>query len=242
MLAVVGLARGTLRPGLRPRDWAVVALLGLFGTTLFQSLLVTGVHRTAPGDAALLVAMSPVLAAPLARLLYGEPITPRRMAGIALGFLGVALIVTRGSRETSTLLGDLLCLGASLAWALYTVFGKTLLTRATPLTVTTWAALIGILPLLPFGMPGLHDVRWSELSMGQWLLLAYLSGGTIAIGNLLWYVALARVATSRVVGFSFLVPLIAATIAILAGQEILTLPFALGAAAVLGGVALAHRE
>ena len=40
--------------------------------------------------------MSPVLAALLARLLYGEPIGARRMGGIALGFLGVALIVMRG--------------------------------------------------------------------------------------------------------------------------------------------------
>jgi drug/metabolite transporter (DMT)-like permease len=238
----VGLARGALRSASRRRDWGAVGLLGLLGTTLFQSLLVTGVHRTSPGHAALLVALSPVLAVPLARLLYGEPITARRMTGMALGLLGVALIVVRESKESSTTLGDFLCLGASLSWALYTVVGKPLLTRTTPLAVTTWAALIGILPLLPFGVPGLHEVRWSELSMGRWILLAYLSAGTIALGNLLWYVALARAATSRVVGFSFLVPLIAATIAILAGQEVLTVSFVLGAAAVLAGVGLAHGD
>jgi drug/metabolite transporter (DMT)-like permease len=148
----VGLARGALRSAFRRRDWGAVGLLGLLGTTLFLSLLVTGVHRTSPGHAALLVALSPVLAVPLARLLYGEPITARRMTGMALGLLGVALIVVRG------------------------------------------------------------------------------------------YVALARAATSRVVGVSFLVPLIAATIAILAGQEVLTVSFVLGAAAVLAGVGLAHGD
>ena len=48
-----------------------------------------------------------------------------------------------------------------------------------------------------------------------------------------WYVALARTATSRVVGFSFLIPLIATTIAVLAGQETLSLGLVLGALAVL---------
>ena len=82
---------------------------------------------------------------------------------------------------------------------------------------------------------------WSGLSVGRWLLLAYLSAGTIALANLLWYVALARTATARVVAFSFLVPVIATVIAVLAGQETLSPSFALGAVAVLGGVAVTQR-
>jgi drug/metabolite transporter (DMT)-like permease len=43
------------------------------------------------------------------------------------------------------------------------------------------------------------------------------------------------------VGFFFLIPLIATTIAVLAGQETLSPSLVLGALAVLGGVALAHQ-
>ena len=75
---------------------------------------------------------------------------------------------------------------------------------------------------------------------GQWLLLAYLSAGTIALANLLWY-ACWLAPPPPASRLSFLVPLIATTIAVLAGQEAFTLSLALGAAAVLGGVALAHR-
>jgi drug/metabolite transporter (DMT)-like permease len=134
-----------------------------------------------------------------------------------------------------------LSLGASLSWALYTVLGKPVLARATPLAVTTWATLIGVIPMLPFGAPGLREVRWSALTPGRWLLLAYLSAGTIALANLLWYMALARTATARVVAFSFLIPLIATALAVQTGQETLTASLVLGAAAVLCGVALAHR-
>jgi drug/metabolite transporter (DMT)-like permease len=241
VLAAVGLATGALRAALTPRDWGVVVLLGLFGNTLFHSLLVLGVHRTSPGHAAILVALSPVLAALLARGLHGEPVGRRRAIGIALGFVGVALIVLRGSHSAASLLGDALSLGASLSWAIYTVVGKPLLARATPLAVTTWATLLGALPLLALGLPGLRAVRWAALAPGEWLLLVYLSAGTIALANLLWYVALARTATSRVVAFSFLVPLVATTIAVLAGQETLSPAFVGGAVAVLGGVALAHQ-
>jgi drug/metabolite transporter (DMT)-like permease len=241
ILGVVGLLTGGLRADLRPRDWGVVVLLGLLGNTLFHTLMVSAVHHTAPSHAAILVALSPVLAALLARLLFREPLGPRRLGGIALGFAGVAVIVTRGAQGPSSLLGDLLSLGASLSWALYTVVGKPVLTRATPLAVTTWAAIIGVIPMLPLGAPGLREVRWSALTPGRWLLIAYLSAGTIALANLLWYMALARTATARVVAFSFLIPLIATGIAVLAGQETLTPSLVLGAAAVLCGVAFAHR-
>ena len=182
-----------------------------------------------------------VLATLLAGVSYGESLGARRLGGIALGFAGVAVIVTRGHPGTSSALGDLLTLGASLSWALYTVVGKPVLARATPLAVTAWASLAGAIPLLPLGLPGLHEVRWGALTAGQWLLLAYLSAGTIALGNLLWYVALSRPATARVGVFSFLVPVIATAIAVLAGQETLTASLALGAAAVLCGVALTRR-
>jgi drug/metabolite transporter (DMT)-like permease len=219
----------------------MIVLLGLLGNALFHSLLVAGIHRTSSGHAALLVALSPVLAALLARVLLAEPLGAHRLAGIALGFAGVTLIVTRESLGAASTRGDLLSLGASLSWALYTVVGKPVLARATPLAVTTWATLFGVIPMLPFGVPGLREVRWGALTAGQWLLLLYLSAGTIAVANLLWYMALARTTTARVVVFSFMIPVIAMTIAILAGQESLTPSLALGTAAVLSGVALTRR-
>jgi drug/metabolite transporter (DMT)-like permease len=241
VLVGAALAAGALRPALRARDWRRVVLLGLLGNTLFHVLMVTGVHHTSPAHAAVLVALSPIFAALLARFLLGEPLGAHQLGGIGLAFVGVAVIVTRGGDGAASWRGDLLSLGASLSWALYTVVGKPVLARATPLVVTTWATVFGAIPLLPLGFAGLREVQWTALSMERWLLLAYLSAGTIALANLLWYWALARTATARVVAFSYLIPVLAAAIAVAAGQDTFTASLALGAAAVLGGVALAHR-
>ena len=241
VLLAVAWPSGALRVALRPRDWGLVVLLALLGNTLFHALLVTGVHRTSAAHGAVLVALSPVFAVLLARVLLGEPLGARRLGGIGLAMAGVVTIVTRADAGTASWQGDLLSLGASLAWALYTVIGKPVLARASPLAVTTWATFLGALPLLPLGLPGLREVRWSELSLGRWLLVGYLSAGTIAVANLLWYWALARTATARVVAFSYLIPVLATTIAVAAGQEALSPSLALGALAVLGGVALVQR-
>jgi drug/metabolite transporter (DMT)-like permease len=218
-----------------------VVLLGLTGNTLFHLLIVTGVHHTSAGHAAILVALSPLFAALLARLFLGERLSARRLGGIGLALAGVALIVTRGGGGTSWWQGDLVSVGTSLTWALYTVIGKPVLARASPLAVTGWAAAIGAIPLLPLGLPGLEAVHWRALTLSEWLLLVYLSAGTIALANVLWYWALARAATARVVAFSYLIPVVATAIAVAVGQEALSASLAVGAAAVLGGVALAQR-
>jgi drug/metabolite transporter (DMT)-like permease len=241
LLVAVAWLAGALRPALDLRDWGRVLLLALFGNTFFHMFVITGVHHTSPAHAAILVALSPLFAALLARLFLGEPLGERRLGGIGLAFVGVLLIVTRSGAGAASWLGDLLSLGASLSWALYTVIGKPMLARATPLAVTAWATALGALPLWPLGLSGLGTVRWSELSGARWLLIVYLSAATIALANLLWYWALARWATARVVVFSYLIPLVATAIAVAAGQEALTASFVVGAAAVLGGVALAQR-
>lgn len=241
VLSAAAWAGGALRPAFTPRDWVLVVLLGLLGTTAFHVLVVSGVHHTSPAHAAILVALSPLFAALLARLLLGERLSARRLGGIGLAFAGVALIMTRAGGGSASWLGDLLSLGASLTWALYTVVGKPLLARATPLAVTTWAGILGALPLVPIGLPGLAEVRWSALTLPRWLLILYLSAGTIALANLLWYWALARWATVRVVAFSNLIPLVATAIAVATGQEALSPALGLGTVAVLCGVAVAQR-
>jgi drug/metabolite transporter (DMT)-like permease len=242
-LAAAGVGRRDAAPR-RRGDWWRMAGLGVVGNGLFQLCLVHGVHRTSPAHAALLVALSPIFAALLAALLLGERLPPRRIVGIGIAFAGVALIVSHGGGPASgpTWLGDLLSLGAALTWALYSVAGKPLLARRSAFEVTTWAMVFGALPLLPLGLPELARVPWSQLSLGTWALLVYLSVGTLAVANLIWYWALARAATTRVVAFSYLNPVVAAVIAVALGQEVPTATLAAGALAVLTGVALTQLD
>ena len=79
---------------------------------------------------------------------------------------------------------------------------------------------------------------WPSLGPGTWLLLAYLSVGTIVVAYVLWYWALARTSTARVLAYSYLTPVIAAAISIAVGQDAPSLALAVGALAVVAGVAL----
>jgi len=180
-----------------PAEWATLVLLGLVGNTLFQLGMVGGLRFTTPAHSALMIALNPVFTALLARVWLGERLTARRALGIGLAFGGVAVILAPGAGPAAdaTLLGDLLSLGAAVAWAVYSVAGKPLLATRPSLEVTTLAMVIGAVPLLPVGLPGLLRVPWVDLGLGTWALLGYLSVVSLVVAYLLWYWALARAAT-----------------------------------------------
>jgi len=242
-LALLGITLALGVRGPRPtwRDVRTLVLLGLSGTTVFQLCLVGGVFFTTPSHTALMITLSPIFAALLAWIWLGERLSGIGALGILLALGGVVLIITRGSGlGGGALVGDLIGLGAAAAWAVYSVIGKPLIARRPPLEVSALTLLIGAIPLLVLGFPDLLAVRWSALSPGTWLLLAYLSFGSIGAGYTIWYWALARAATTRVVVFTYLTPVVAVLVSVTAGQEPMTGVLAAGALAVIGGVIVAQ--
>jgi drug/metabolite transporter (DMT)-like permease len=229
-------------PRLEPREWGTIVLLGLTGGTAFQLCLVGGLYYTTPAHSALMVALSPVFTALLAWAWLGERPGARRGAGILVAFGGVVLILARGADLASggSLVGDLLSLGGGLAWAVYSVAGKPLLARYRAFDVAALATVVGAAPLLVVGLPSLAAVPWGALGPGMWLLLGYLSVISLVVASLLWFWALARAATARVVVFSYLTPVVAATISLAVGYEVLTPTLVVGALVVVAGVSLAQ--
>jgi drug/metabolite transporter (DMT)-like permease len=75
------------------RDAAVFAVLGVANNALYLGLGYTGLKTVSAGLGGLIVSANPIFTAMLAALLLGETLTWRKVSGLALGILGVALIV-----------------------------------------------------------------------------------------------------------------------------------------------------
>src|SRR5689334_22720541 len=129
---------------------AALALLGFVGTTLNQGLFLAGLRRSIAAHGALLYAATPTVVLLIALARGQERASPRRTAGIALAFGGVAyLLLGRGlTFDPRWLLGDALIFLAVIAWAVYTTRGKELIARLGALRVTAWASLFGTLCFL----------------------------------------------------------------------------------------------
>ena len=114
-----------------PRDiglWAAIIVMALFNNVLPFSLLAWGQKEIASGLAAILNATTPLFTAVLAgAFLPDERMTPSKVAGIALGVIGVMVmvgsdIVSHG--DNARMMAILACIAAALSYAVAAIFGR----------------------------------------------------------------------------------------------------------------------
>ena len=166
-------------------------------------------------------------------VLAGDRIPAARWLGAGIAFLGLMTLLWPTGAAAPPLTGAALMLAAAVGWGCYSLLGRG---SRDPLAVTAGAFLLALAPaLLVLGLaPGQID--------GPGVALALVSGAvTSGLGYALWYSLLPRLAPSVAAVVQLTVPVIAALAGALLLGETPGLRFALAAALVLGGVAVAIR-
>jgi len=151
-------------------QWSRLALLAFFNITCWNMLVAFGVALIPSGRAAILAYTMPVWAIPLSVWLLGERITPRKLVGLALGLVALALLLGEGLASLGAApLGSLMVLGAALTWALGTVLQKRFPVRMPAGAYTAWIMLLGGVPIFagmlafedPGALRGVSPQAWS---------------------------------------------------------------------------------
>lgn len=244
LLTAVLVARGE-RP-LPPRgQLGSLAKMGFVGVAFHQTLQAYALTLTSAVNAGWLVGLTPLWSALFAAWTLRERFGRWKLTGLALGFVGALLVVTRGQGLAALALpstrGDLLILASTLNWALYSVLGRATLRALGPTRATAGAMLLGWLMLLPAVA---WSGAWSEfgrLDKTGWTALLFLGLAASGLGYLFWYGALARIETSRVAAFLYLEPLVTlAAAAAWLGEPVSASTLA-GGALLIAGVVLVQR-
>ncbi len=238
---VVLLVSGGL-PAVSRRDLARIAVAGLLVVSVYHLSLNLGEERTTSGTAAVIIGTAPGMTLGLAIVLGLERFSAWRAAGLGLAFSGVVVVVTLGSGQEISLenaKGPLLVLLAPLSFALYNVIAKPLVGRIDAAAVSSAANLFGTLALLPLLRPSSVD-HARALGAWDWALLLYLGLICTLFAYTAWGMALRRLDASRAVAYLYGVPVLAVAIGALTLGEKVTVWLVLGAALVVGGVAVAQ--
>lgn len=231
-----------IAPGLLP------ALVGLGATGVFayNYCFFEGLKTVPASRAALIVAANPVGIALLARLCFNERLTPSKIAGITVCLCGAAVVISHG--DPSALLagrvgsGELVIVGCVASWSAYSVLGKFVMGRLTPLASVTFSCLIGAALLLPFALAEGLPRQAAALSWTGWASVAYLGVLGTGLGFVWFYQGIQAIGASRAGVFINFVPVSAALMGTLLLGEPLEASLFAGGALVLCGVALTNRR
>ncbi len=228
---------------LPPGSMTRLVVLGVVGNTLYQLAFMLGLDRTTATNSALILSTVPTIVAVMAGALGLERITPRMWCGIALGTLGVGLVIaTRGvGFSAGTLTGDLLTVLAVACWAGYTLGLRMLPARVSPLRVTTITTLTGTPGLLLVGLPDMLRLDWAAIPAATWGALGYATLLSLVVAYLLWNRSVQAVGGTRTAIYMCVTPLIAAVGAwFLLGERAHPLQ-GVGAVMIVAGVLMTRR-
>jgi drug/metabolite transporter (DMT)-like permease len=168
------------------------------------------------------------------------------LCGCAIALVGEGVIIavrTGGNDGPATLGGDLLVLAAALAVSSGYVSGALLVPRGVSSATTTyWGVILGALVLAPLGLGLVAGGHVPHADARSWAAVLFLAVMVSIVAYIGWYWALARGGIMRMAPLMFLQPISGLVLAALVLGERLTPALAVGAAAVLGGVAIARRE
>ncbi len=162
--------------------WGKVVTLAFFNIAAWNGLVLFGLQQLPAGRSAILAYTMPIWTLLFSLALLHEPLSGRKIAGLVLGMIGMALLLGDDVRHFQrTPAAALLILGAAIAWALGTVLLRKWKLPLPQNTLSGWMLLLGWVPLAiaaPFFAPYFPDA----LSGRAWFAILYniFLAGTVA--------------------------------------------------------------
>jgi drug/metabolite transporter (DMT)-like permease len=220
------------------RQWLDAAIIGTCLASLGNGGVAFAETRIDSGLAALIVAVIPLWIALISRLFLGERLATRGVVGIAVGLVGVAVLVDPTGASTRDLVAAGVVLCGSLGWAVGSLYATTTTRTDDPLVGVGMQMLCGGAVLAVMGAGQWSDVHPSTVSGKSLLALAYL----VVFGSIVAYTAygwlLHHAPASLVATYAYVNPVVAVVLGTLFASEHLTVPTVIGGAVIVVAVVL----
>lgn len=226
-----------------PRNWRLwrdFAIMGVLNNLIPFSLIFWGQQHIASGLASILNATTPLFTLILAQILTADDrITPLRLGGIVLGFLGVGVMIGADALAGFSLnLGsELAILGAALSYGFAGIFGRRFRGMA-PLLPATGQVTCSALILVP--VVGLIDRPWTLAMPGAvtWTAILALALICTALAYAIFFRILRSAGPTNLSLVTFLIPVSALLLGILILGEDLAMRHFAGMALIFAGLAV----
>ncbi|GER67733.1 putative transporter YvbV [Weizmannia acidilactici] len=190
------------------KNWKIYCIVGFFNTVIFNGVQTIGLEYMASGLFSVIVYLQPVLVSVFAWLWLKESMSFLKIAGLLIGFLGVAAVCRDGFTGKVSAIGIILALITSVGWAFGIVYMKKTSTQVHGLWLVALQSILGGLFLTGAGFlkENISDITWNLP-----YIACLLFGGVLgmAVATTLYFKLMNTGDASKVASFTFLVPLIA---------------------------------
>ena len=208
------------------KDFPKIFIASMLGFFTCQITFLVGLPYITPMDCSIMTALAPIYTMIVAAIALKEPITFKKAGGVAISLAGAQ----------TTPFGIVMIVFNILSFSMYLGIFKPLIAKYSVVTFMKWIFLFSFCVAAPFSAKGLTEVNWAGIPSIQYAELAYLIICATFITYFLIPVAQKRIRPTIISMYSYVQPIIAISISIAIGMDILTWQKVLAAAMVFGGV------
>ena len=225
-----------------PRDMVKLFGASLLAIVFNQGCFIFGVGLTSPGDASIITTSMPLWAMILAAFFLKEPITGKKVTGIALGATGALLLILGSNQGTTSgnnsIWGDLLVLLAQLSYALYIVLFKNFVTRYSLITIMKWMFTYAFICILPFSYDDLIVTNWNGLDLQAIGAICFIVVCGTFVSYMLIVVGQKRLRPTVAGMYNYIQPLVACIVSVYLGMDSFNFVKGIAIVLIFGGVYL----
>jgi len=224
------------------RSWKIMAVLSILGVFNFTVLAYVGLHYTTVVNASLSLSTIPVVIVGLSWCILKVAISKRQALGIAVSFLGIMVIISRGNPGMLLGLsfnpGDFWILAAIASWSLYSV-----LLRWRPADLSGFmffgtTAGFSVLALLPVYLCESLFFQVMPHTSATVVSVSYVAVFPSILSYIFWNHAVSKVGPNMAGYFIHLVPVFGIVLSVLLLGEEIHLFHLAGIACVASGICL----
>lgn len=228
------------------RDLPKIFLAAFLGYFVTQLTFLEAIPEITPMHCSIISSLSPIYTMFIAAVVLKEPITFKKAGGVLLSLSGILFLIFSRSNATggaeSSIYGIVLMLVNGLAFSLYLGAFKPVISRYSVITLMKWIFLFSTIMSLPLSVKELANLQWNTIPQAQLWELAFLIICATCITYFLIPTGQKLIRPTLVSMYSYVQPIIATAISIIAGMEILSWQKILAASMVFAGVFIVSQS
>lgn len=226
------------------KDLMTLFFASLLAIVLNQGSFIIGVSLTSPADASIITTSMPLWAMILAAFILKEPITIKKILGIAFGAAGALVLIfssnniSQSAKSDTAIYGDLLVLFAQFCYALYIVLFKDFVSKYSLVTIMKWMFTYSFICTLTFTAHDLLNTQWCDFSMLEFMGLGFIVVFATFISYMLIVVGQKRLRPTVAGMYNYVQPIVACIVAILWNMDTFSVTKLLAIIMIFTGVYL----
>lgn len=228
------------------RDLPRIFMASLLGFFLTQLSFLAAIPLISPMESSIMSSLTPVYTMLIAAVAVHEPITVKKAGGVLLSLAGVLYLIlgmkTSGATSASSPLGIVLMVGNALFFAMYLGIFRPLIGRYTVVTFMKWIFLFSTIMSAPFAVSEVAGVDFTAIPANWLWEMAYLIVMATFVAYFLIPLGQKLIRPTLVSMYSYAQPIIAISISIVIGMDILTAGKVIATLVVFLGVLIVSRS